>query len=43
VHAFFAKGADPAATDPDGVSELGLATERQETEIIRTLEQALRS
>jgi hypothetical protein len=36
------QGADPNATDPEGVTALNLATERQETVIIRVLEQALR-
>ena len=35
------QGADLAATDPQGVTALGLATERRETEIIDAIEQAL--
>ena len=36
-------GADPAVTDPEGVTALGLASERRATEIIAALEQALGS
>ena len=35
------KGVDHKATDPEGVTALGLATERRETEIIGVLERAL--
>ena len=31
------RGADPTATDPEGVTALGLATERGESKIITTL------
>ena len=38
VQFLFEQGADLAATDPQGVTVLGLATERRETEIIAAIE-----
>jgi hypothetical protein len=37
------QGADPKAADPQGMTALGLATERQATELVASLGQALRN